>query len=158
MKMFQIKTFNSVNQLLRRNKIIRGRSYLKETRGYVLANTFTNSSVPLLPPPPLPDLQSLPLLLECHYSVGGFNVAFNPHCFIITLTFTLNSIKFLTADLLQWLFFVLQRGALIVRFTRNYTLHRFIPLIFSIHCFNAWKESRVSCFKIEWHKKGQKYY
>lgn len=41
---------------------------------------------------------------ECHHSAGGFNVAFNPHRLIITLTFTLHSIKFLTADLLQWLF------------------------------------------------------
>lgn len=59
-------------------------------------------------------LPSLPLGLECHHSVGGFNVAFNPHHLIITLTFTLHSIKFLTADLLQWLF-VLQKVAVITR-------------------------------------------
>lgn len=52
----------------------------------------------------LPSSLSLLPSLECQRSVGGFNVAFNPHRFIITLTFTLYSIKFLTADLLQWLF------------------------------------------------------
>lgn len=63
---------------------------------FVLADTFTNLA--------LPPLLSIPSSLECHYSVGGFNIAFNPHRLIITLTFTLHSIKFLTADLLQWLF------------------------------------------------------
>lgn len=47
-------------------------------------------------------------------TLGGFNVAFNPHRLIITLTFTLHSIKFLTADLLQWLF-VLQQVAVITQ-------------------------------------------
>lgn len=56
---------------------------------------------------------SLHPLLECHSSPGEFNVAFNPHCLIITLTFTLHSIKFLTADLLQWLL-VLQEAAVIM--------------------------------------------
>lgn len=54
-----------------------------------------------LPPPYFLHHDSLPPSLECHSSLGGFNVAFNPRCLIITLTFTLHSIKFLTADLLQ---------------------------------------------------------
>lgn len=61
--------------------------------GYI----YKLSSVVLI----LPPLVSLPPLLECHHTAGGFNVAFNPHRLIITLTFTLHSIKFLTADLLQ---------------------------------------------------------
>lgn len=61
-------------------------------------------------------------MLECHHSAGGFNVAFNPHHLIITLTFTLHSIKFLTADLLQWLF-VLQKAAVITRVMRSLCLN-----------------------------------
>lgn len=81
--------------------------------------SLLHAPLPAPPPPPPPTTtyflhqDSLPPLLECHSYLGGFNVAFNPHRLIITLTFTLHSIKFLTADLLQWLL-VLQEAAVIM--------------------------------------------
>lgn len=100
---------------------------------------------------------SLPPALECHHSVGGFNAAFNPHRLIITLTFTLHSIKFLTADLLQWLF-VLQKVAVITRVMGSLRFNAASDGKYSGKTV-FWKgRAEFGCPETERHRKGQKYY